>query len=424
MKSARATVLAGLLAALTVLGSTGCFAHPDPGPSIDIGAIYPRTGPQGPGGLDELAGVQTALELARRHGDRFASRVNIKVVSAATPDDAAGAVDRLVAQHVPLVIGTYGSSLAEAAAARADERHTVYWETGAVADMITAGRSYVFRTVATGSTLGRTAVDFTSQVLLADAGTRPRQGRVVVLAVDDLYGRSVADEEVAALQTAGMDLLGRINYDPHAYDPIAIAREVGALGPDYLLDVSYVDDGVAIWRQLLELGVPLKAAVGTSSAFCTPEFGRALGAQAIGLFAADKPNASINPSVLSPDAALLLQEASATYAANHHGARMEISAMAGFVGGWALFHDVIPKIKGSITAESIRAAAYQVDLPRGSSVNGGGIRFAPAGSQSAGQNLLAASVVGQWQAVQTMRVVYPAGFATTEPVLPAFPRVG
>ncbi len=54
--------------------------------------------------------------------------------------------------------------------------------------------------------------------------------------------------------------------------------------------------------------------------------------------------------------------------------------------------------------------------PQYSTISGGGVRFAPPGSPDAGQNLLAAALVGQWQAVDTMRVVYPAPFAQAAPL--------
>src|SRR5207253_10763422 len=113
-----------------------------------LGAIYPLSGPQAPGGKQELAGVQAALRVSH-------ANVRLQVIDATTPQQASAAVDRLVHDfHVPAILGTYGSTLSAAAAARAEQLKTVYWETGAVADPITAQRKYVFRTVATGSSLG------------------------------------------------------------------------------------------------------------------------------------------------------------------------------------------------------------------------------------------------------------------------------
>src|SRR5262249_56043138 len=107
----------------------------------------------------------------------------------------------------------------------------------------------------------------------------------------------------------------------------------------------YIDDGIAVWRAVLARGVHLRAAIGTSSAFCMPDFGSRLGAQAIGVYAADKPDESdVNPAVLTPSARELLTAASAAYASRKGGQKMSIPAMAGFVGGWALFHAVLPAV--------------------------------------------------------------------------------
>ncbi len=404
--------------AIVLLAAVSCTnGEPAPG-TLVLGAIYPLSGPQAPGGREELGGVQTALELARERGLLGSHQLRLEVLSVTTPDEARRAVDRLIDEyHVPAVIGTYGSTLAEAAAARADQRHVVYWETGAVADSITIGRSYVFRTVATGSTLGRVAADFTSEVLLPASGAPPASARVAIVAVNDVYGRSVADAEVARAAEHGIRVVDRIDYDPRLPDADAIAERLDADRADYLWDVSYVDDGIAIWRAVLARGLNLRAAVGTSSAFCMPEFGQRLRAQAIGVYAADKPDATdVSPSILQGPARDLQAAAVAAYRARSGGQSMTIPAVAGFVGGWTLFHGVLPAVHGPVTPDALRAAASGLDEPRYSGINGGGVRFAPAGAPDAGQNLLAPAVVGQWQAVNTMRVVYPQPFAQASPL--------
>ncbi|TMC36509.1 MAG: amino acid ABC transporter substrate-binding protein, partial [Chloroflexi bacterium] len=296
------------------------------------------------------------------------------------PQAASAAVDMLVNQyHVPPILGTYGSTLSAAASARAEELKTVYWETGAVADPITVQRHYVFRTVATGSSLGRMAVSFTHDVLA------PRYNlaapRAVVVRVNDIYGRSVGGGEEALAKTVGIDVVDVIEYNPNAYDANAIAARLAQDRADFLWDVSYLDDGVAIWRALLKDHVSLRGAIGTSSAFCMLEFSERLA---------------------------LLAKARAAYG----GGSMDIPAVAGFVGGWTLFHYVLPNVNGSVSAESIRTAALKVDVPAGDSINGGGVKFAGAGALDEGQNTRAAAVVGQWRAVGVMRIVYPPAYAT------------
>ena len=402
------------LALLVVAAACGQLQSP-PSKELVLGAIYPLSGPQAAGGKEELAGVKAALQVARSSG-ALKSPIRLDVVDATTPEAASAAVDHLVRDdHVSAILGTYGSTLSAAASARAEELKTVYWETGAVADPITAQRHYVFRTVATGGALGRMAVTFTHDVLAPSYKlTAPR---VVVIQVGDVYGRSVGGGEVALAGKLGISVSDVVEYNPYVYDPNAIAARVVASHPDFVWDVSYLDDGVAIWQALLRDHVALKGAVGTSSAFCMPDFGKRLGAGAVGVYAADKPDGDISSAALSPAGRALLDQARSVYAQENGGSPMSIPALAGFVGGWTLFHDVLGAMTGSVSSESIRGAALKVDVPIGDSVNGGGVRFGAAGSLDEGQNTRAAAVVGQWQAVGVMRVVYPAAYATGTPQL-------
>jgi branched-chain amino acid transport system substrate-binding protein len=310
---------------------------------------------------------------------------------------------------VPAIIGTYGSTLSAAASARAEELKTVYWETGAVADPITAHRQYVFRTVATGSSLGRMAVTFTHDVLVPEH--RLAAPRAVIVQVDDIYGQSVAGGEQELAQSMGVSVVDVIHYNQDAYDPDVIAAKLAEDRPDFLWDVSYLDDGVAIWNAVLRQHIALKGAVGTSSAFCMPEFSARVGAGSVGVYAADKPDSSINSNALSSSGLALLRQALTTY-----DAQMDIPAVAGFVGGWTLFHYVLPSVSGPVSADGLRAAALAIDVPVGDSINGGGVKFAGPGALDEGQNTRAAAVVGQWQAVGVMKVLYPAAYATGQPM--------
>ena len=387
-----------------LLLAVGCAqSQGAPSSQLVLGAIYPLTGPQAEGGKEELGGVQAALRVAH-------ANVRLQIIDATTPDQASAAVDTLVHRyHVPAIIGTYGSTLSAAASARAEELKTVYWETGAVADPITAQRQYVFRTVATGGSLGRMAVTFTHDVLVPEYKlTAPR---AVIVQVDDIYGESVAGGEQELAKSMGVDVVDVVHYNQNAFDPDVIAAKVAEDKPDFLWDVSYLDDGVAIWNAILRRHIALKGAVGTSSAFCMPEFSARVGAGSIGVYAADKPDSSINSAALSPSGLALLTKALGAY-----GPEMDIPAVAGFVGGWTLFHYVLPTVSGSISAESIRQAAFAVDVPEGDSINGGGVKFAGPGALDEGQNTRAAAVVGQWQSVGIMKVLYPAAFATGRPM--------
>jgi branched-chain amino acid transport system substrate-binding protein len=409
MRRVLALSLLVLLIAVACGQSTSSQSH-----DLVIGAIYPLSGPQAAGGREELAGVKAALQLAQATGV-LKVPVRLQVVDAMTPQAAGAAVDELVRDYrVPAILGTYGSTLSAVSSARAEALKTVYWETGAVADPITAQRQYVFRTVATGSSLGRMAVTFTQNVLIPRM--KPASPRVVIVRVNDIYGRSVGGGEESLAHDLGLHVVEVIEYDPHAYDAASIAARIASDRPDVLWDVSYLDDGVAIWQALLSDGVHLKAAIGTSSAFCMAAFSQRLGAGSVGVYAADKPDATISQAALSPAGRALLARAIAIYSANNGGAAMTIPAVAGFAGGWTLFNNVLGNMPGAVTPDTIRTAALNVDVPVGDSINGGGVRFAGAGALDEGQNTRSAAVVGQWQAVGDMKIVYPPAYATGSPM--------
>jgi hypothetical protein len=125
------------------------------------------------------------------------------------------------------------------------------------------------------------------------------------------------------------------------------------------------------------------------------------------VYGADKPDADISAAARSPAGLALLDQARAVYGRDNSGASMSIPAVAGFVGGWTLLHDVLGRMSGAVTSESIRVTALNVDVPVGDSINGGGVRFGAAGSLDEGQNTRAEAVVGQWRAVGVMNAQTP-----------------
>src|SRR2546429_840104 len=222
------------LALLVVAAACGQLQSPHSNELV-LGAIYPLSGPQAAGGKEELAGVKAALQVAQSSG-ALKSPIRLDVVDATTPEAASAGVDHLVRDdHVAAILGTYGSTLSAAASARAEELKTVYWETGAVADPITSQRHYVFRTVATGGSLGRMAVTFTHNALL------PRyqlaHPRAVIVRVNDIYGRSVGGGGEQLAHSMGIDVGGVVEYSPNAYDADAIAARLAQDRADLLGDV-------------------------------------------------------------------------------------------------------------------------------------------------------------------------------------------
>jgi len=443
----RAVALLGALAATSALAVSCSGGGP---PALRVGAIYPLDGSQGPGGVQEYRGARLAAEFVNDAGGVDGRPIQLRAINVPGADAATSAVAMLRAQGYGLVIGSYGSTISVPAAEAAAARGMLFWETGAIAEIdddaappseasgeagaaagaaaseaaamaggratipVTPASDLVFHVPPTGAVLGRAGIDFMIDQYAARLHRPPEDLRFAVANVDDVYGRSVARGAVDALHARGLRLVGTFPYDEHTADMTTLVGRIDAARPDILFVSAYVKDGVDMRRQLVRAHVPLVAAIGSSSSYCMPAFGAALGKDAVGLFASDKPDAdSIDPAGLLPDARALLGRASAAYR-ERYGIPMSSPALAGFSAAWALFHDVMPRAE-DLTPEGIASAAREVDVPRGGLPNGSGLRFAPAGSPDAGSNLLASSVIWEWVGVDRRAVVWPPEFATQPP---------
>lgn len=416
MNLIRLLLICGALGAASA-GISTSRASARQAPPLRIGALYPLSGSQAGGGSEEYNGLRTAALLVNRQGGIQGRQIDFATENAPSADAAPGAVDRLKQQGAQVIVGSYGSTVSLPASAEAQRQGLIYWESGAVATMVTErGYPNVFRTVTTGNSLGRAAARYVAQVAAPRLRRTPARLRTAVVYAQDVYGSSVGQAMVAEARALRFDLpqAGVLPYNPYHLQIRDLVGRLKALHPDVVMVVGYVQDAVAFRREVLRQRLHPAVMIGTSSAFCMHAFGDTLRRDALGLFASDKPDATFNPSALRPAARALLARAVAQYRASYHAA-MTAPAVAGFVAGWILFHDVLLRAR-SLRPADVRTAALAVDLPYGSEINGAGVKFAGPRAPDAGQNLRAISVIWQWQRPGREYVVYPRSYATASPI--------
>src|SRR5215218_7050132 len=347
-----------LLALLLTASCTG-----DPPEPVRVGAVYPLSGTQGMGGIDEYHGVRVAAELVNADGGVDGRPIAIDQVDVPEADAAPAAVKALADRGVDLVLGSYGSTISSPAAVAAAGRGSLFWETGAVGKLAgPGGGDLVFRVAPTGGLLGRGAIRFVADHLAPKLGRKPSELRFAIAAVDDVYGHAVADGARNELRERGLKAVADVAYDPRHYDPAKVVAKVAAPRPDVLFVVAYLQDGVALRREQVRQHLPLLASIGTSSSYCMPEFGARLGRDALGLFASDKPDThGINPHGLTGEGRALLERADGAYQAAY-GESMSAAALAGFSGAWALFRHVLPAAR-SLSPAEVAAAARAASVP-------------------------------------------------------------
>ncbi len=407
---------AWLLVPMMLLAACGSGSGAGSGaPVLRVGALFPLGGARGGGSRgvaphDEYLGAQLAATMVNGAGGVHGRQVELDLRDLESADQAPALAASLRGDGVSAVLGAYSSNLSIPAAAAVAQQGMVYWETGAVADQVTGqGSPLVFRVGAEGANLGGNSGRFVVGQIAPRLGRPASSLSAYLVTADDAYAHSVADAARAALAAGGVTVAGEAVYDPFLPSWTQAIAQIRAEKPDILLLSSHIPDGIDFRRAFLAAGLHVDAFIGTTMAQCLPDFGNALGPDAVGVFASDRPDNSFNPAGLSPAAQQLYQRFSQVWLQRTGRAPSE-EGISGFSAAWALFHDVLPAATG-LGAPSIASAARALDLPEGSLPNGAGVHFQTAGAQM-GQNTRAAAVIWQWQAVRHSVVVWPPVYAT------------
>jgi len=405
-----------------VLACAACATAPSAGgtASIKVGAIFPLSGPQAPLAKQQYAGVQIARDLVNADGGVDGAPIELITRDLVSESDATARVVDLKAHGARAILGAYSSGLSMPVSAATQAAGLLYWEAGAVADQLT-GRGYplVFRVGAAGTNLGTMASHFAAEVLAPRLSRTPSQLKMVIVHNLDGYPSSVATAVSQQAGREGIQVVANVVYDAHAPDWTSVLDQVRAAQPNILVLASYIADGVDFRRAMLKSGLHVDAFIGSTMAQCVPDFGAMLGADAIGVFAADRPPQGFNPAALTPTGKSTYDRFSAAYR-REFGSDPTEESLAGFGAAWALFHYVMPHAH-DLSAVAMAASARSLDLPAGTLANGAGMRFSST-AEAMGQNTRAASVIWQWQGVRHSVTVYPPVFATGSPGFIPLPR--
>jgi branched-chain amino acid transport system substrate-binding protein len=409
-----------LVAGLGACGSAGGGGGGGSAPVLRVGALFPLGGALKADAQDEYLGAQVAAGMVNSAGGVGGRQIQLDLRDLENTAQAAELASSLRHDGVAAVLGAYSSALSIPAAAAVAREGMVYWETGAVADQVTGqAQPLVFRVGAEGANLGGNSGRFVVQQLAPRLHRARSSLRAYLVTADDDYAHSVAGAARASLAAGGVAVVGESVYDPYQPDWTPALAGVRDQKPDVLLLSSHIPDGISFRRAFLGAGLHVDAFIGTTMAQCLPDFGEALGPDAVGVFASDRPDNTFNPAGLSAEAQSLYQRFSQVWQQRTARAPSE-EGISGFTAAWALFHTVLPRAS-TLDAQGIAAAARSVDLPEGSLPNGAGLRFQSSGAQL-GQNLRAAAVIWQWQAVRHSVVVWPPQYATGTIAMVPLPR--
>ncbi|HHU94407.1 MAG TPA: amino acid ABC transporter substrate-binding protein [Alcaligenaceae bacterium] len=223
---------------------------------IKVGVINSASGAFSAFGQRYQTGMEVALEEINAAGG-----INGEPLELVVQDDrseaqsALAAVESMKNQGIPLVIGSYASSIT-GPMARLLTRHKIpLIVLGSADDSITnPGSPWVFRAKHNSTIVANTYFDYYDHLRAQD----PSLKKIAILHGNGAWPTSLAEEGKRQIEKRDYELVGSQAYDQGTTDFRPILNRFRSQNPDVLYIVSYAEDGVAITRQLKEVGLDSK----------------------------------------------------------------------------------------------------------------------------------------------------------------------
>jgi branched-chain amino acid transport system substrate-binding protein len=374
---------------------------------LRIGAVYPITGPLALLGEESWRGAEIARIMRNEKGGVAASQ--IEFVKADAPDVSAARTEaeRLVRrENLKVLLGTYSSSLALAASEVTIRAGGSYFELGGVTDDLTRrGYKNVFRTCTPASAAGKAQFRLIKDWLIPKMGIEASKLRIAMAYDDSAYGSSISRGQVAEAKAIGAQVVADIAYNSKSVDLSSVILNLRKPNPDVVILVSYANDAILLCRQGKELGLNVKAYIGSGGGHSLRSYWEGIGTDAEGVFSTDFPQYEINRQ-FTPGLAEYIKRYQETFKEPPRSGH----SLANFVGAGAVF-EVLEKTQGNMDADKVREAAMALSIKPGTTANGWGVKF-----DENGQNILAETYMIQWRGGKLV-TVYPKGPSVMEPIL-------
>lgn len=217
------------------------------GDSITFGWLLPQTGPIASLGAPQIAALELAQADINAAGGVLDKQLKLSGGDEAGDPAVAGqAVDRLLSEGVPVIIGAGSSSISLSVIDKITGSGTMQCSgmntTPELTDYPDDGR--YFRTVPSdvlqGAVLAKRIAD--------DGGEN-----VAIISRSDSYATGIADSTEKALKAEGLSIATRVDYAPDASNLDSEVRKVVAAKPDAIVLFSF-DEGAKILQGLIQAG--------------------------------------------------------------------------------------------------------------------------------------------------------------------------
>jgi branched-chain amino acid transport system substrate-binding protein len=395
---------------------------------IRIGTLYDLSGPfAAAGSIASSIGAGIAIDLINERGGVLGKH-KVQPISAdsqSKPEIAINEAERLISQEkLEIILGIYSSAHAVPLALKMEQARKVLWITTAVATSVVKDRNltYTFRGQIHSDQYAQAGISFLAEHARSKLGIAAQDLRVAVIYEDGPYGTGIGTAYETHAKEKGFSIVLREGYSASAPDLSSLVTKLKRARPDVVYHTGYNQDVTLFLRQAREAGLRFKMLIGNGARYSQYDQLRESFGNDIEYFCNVDPVASqlLDPKSLAPEVGELTSVMVERYKAKTNAIDIPPYVSMGFNQTWVLLDKVLPLAitkHGGTTADAIRKAALEVDIPPNGTIQGYGVKFFPPGSPLSGQNERSTPAVMQYIGGKTT-VVWPNDIRTHDPVLP------
>ncbi|MCC2099348.1 MAG: ABC transporter substrate-binding protein [Hyphomicrobiales bacterium] len=378
--------------------------------AIRIGAVNPYTGPLAPYGDEVTRCYELAAQWINDAGGIKGRKVEIVRGNATSAQEGIAAAEQLINNDkADILVGTYVSSISNAASEAALGYEKLYWETNALALGLTQRNlpNYV-RVGPSSNEFALRSVEGVKEILAGKLGKKVSDMKIWIEHEDSANGTSIQEAQVKLLGEAG----ATTGVGSHSYKAVDVSDSIlraKNAAPDVWLSTGYVVDTNLLLRTAREQGFA-PSAIMLLGVGDTPETLEAVGAEYLeGVLVVSYPRPSVSER-FGPGAAKFLE----LYRKANNRDPIAPQGMNAFVGMKMLFEAI--EAAGSTDYKAVVAAAQKMDKPNGSYETGYGLKL-----DETKQNVRANPIIAQWQGGKVVPV-YPTEAAADGTQIVNLPR--
>src|SRR5499426_4712767 len=248
-------------------------------PTFKIGVVHPVTGPLAEPGQACRLGAQMAADTINAAGGiKSLNGARLELLLGDTqskPDVGRTEAERVISQGAQMLVGSFDSGSTAAMVPVAQQRRVPFLVDIAAADAITANVAksvkegqqkvqYVYRNFPTGSSFGRKAVQYFTEIFQA-AGVSPK--RVVLMYCNDLFGQNQARGFQAAHQAAkpSWEIVEVIAWPEPPSDLSTEVSKAKAAKPDIIAPITRPASAQILLPEIAKQRIEMMGIVGPGS---------------------------------------------------------------------------------------------------------------------------------------------------------------